>query len=474
MKKIIAVILSLVMMTAVFSFGVNAQIKEKSVVGTVVYIPYTTKAPDMTPGSIDESWGDVVLHIDKETKNAGMWAHMINSTKRAKPDDVEVDMYAMFDDKNMYFAFYSEDRNVLGGVIPWHGDSLSLMMEVDNPNLTYICPDDPERQGQDTAFGFGLVLDSDDYTAVPSEGLVEPSMEEYRGAFYIKFAIPFKEMGIKDQSLVDGQSINVNLLRTSATTVEADGYDGWLYWGNAFDQSLGVAPYYVADSPNAKGPNTFILKKTTTKAIVTDRLLSEAEYLSILGGGEQPAPEEEKVTLKSEPSSWAKTEVLGALDAGLIPEELSDGFSKGISRGDLAKILSKLLDKVCPNAAQKSDVTFIDTGDPDVIRAANLGIVNGYEQPDGRFMFKPENTLKRSEMTAIINRVAKLCGKTVEGFDSEVKFSDTASHWCNKELGWPVHNGIVKGTSATTFSPENTLTVEQTIMMIYRTYEALK
>ena len=77
-------------------------------------------------------------------------------------------------------------------------------------------------------------------------------------------------------------------------------------------------------------------------------------------------------------------------------------------------------------------------------------------------------------MSAIINRVAKLCGKKVTGFDSEVKFTDTANHWCKSELGWPVHNGIVKGTSATQFSPENTLTTEQTIMMIYRTYEALK
>ena len=100
--------------------------------------------------------------------------------------------------------------------------------------------------------------------------------------------------------------------------------------------------------------------------------------------------------------------------------------------------------------------------------AASLGIVKGYE--DGEF--KPGKTLKRSEMAVVLNRIAALLGAETNGFDAEVAFADVADHWCKAELGWPVHTGIVKGTSDTTFSPENTLTREQTIVMVYRTLNA--
>ncbi len=175
----------------------------------------------------------------------------------------------------------------------------------------------------------------------------------------------------------------------------------------------------------------------------------------------------------AEPSAWALEEVNAAIAAGLVPAELQNGYTDGISRGQLALMLSSLLEKTGAALPEAGEAAFTDTTDANVLAAANLGIINGYAQDDGSFMFKPENTLKRSEMAAIINRVAKVLGAETTGFDAEVKFEDTAAHWCNSELGYPVLMGIVKGTSDTTFSPENTLTVEQTIMMVYRTFTAL-
>ncbi len=175
----------------------------------------------------------------------------------------------------------------------------------------------------------------------------------------------------------------------------------------------------------------------------------------------------------AEPSAWAAEEVNAAIAAGLVPEELQAAYTNGISRGQLALMLSSLLTKTGATLPVAGEAAFTDTTDANVLAAANLGIINGYKQDDGTFMFKPENTLKRSEMAAIINRVAKVLGAETTGFDAEVKFEDPAAHWCNSELGYPVHMGIVKGTSDTTFSPENTLTVEQTIMMVYRTFTAL-
>lgn len=174
-----------------------------------------------------------------------------------------------------------------------------------------------------------------------------------------------------------------------------------------------------------------------------------------------------------QPSPWAAGEVGQAISLGLVPDELQSGYTKGISRGALSKMLSIILDKAYGGTPADTSASFVDTSDADVLKAANLGIINGYRQEDGSYRFKPDNTLKRCEMTAVVNRVARLCGQSVDGFDGEVRFTDTRDHWCGKELGWAVHNGIVKGTTDTTFSPENTLTVEQTIIMVYRLYSAV-
>ncbi len=179
------------------------------------------------------------------------------------------------------------------------------------------------------------------------------------------------------------------------------------------------------------------------------------------------------VSAKEQPSAWAADEVNAAISSGLVPDAVQQNYTKGISRADLSKILSKLLDMVYGKAPNSSSAKFTDTTDSDVLNAANLGIINGYKQNNGTYMFNPNNTLKRCEMAAIVNRVAKLCGITTTGYDSLVTFADTAEHWCKGELGWPVYAGIVKGTSATTFSPESTLTTEQTIMMVYRLYTKL-
>ena len=181
-----------------------------------------------------------------------------------------------------------------------------------------------------------------------------------------------------------------------------------------------------------------------------------------------------------QPSSWAAAEVNAAIALGIVPPELQENYTKGISRSNLAKLLVSVMAKksgvsesdfVSTNGA---DGKFTDTSDKYISAIAGLEIVNGYKQSDGTYKFKPSNTLKRSEMAAVVNRVAKYFGKNTSGYDKEVNFKDTADHWCKSELGWPVHSGVVKGTSATEFSPENTLTTEQTILMAYRLYNSLK
>jgi len=180
------------------------------------------------------------------------------------------------------------------------------------------------------------------------------------------------------------------------------------------------------------------------------------------------------VTADDTPSEWAQAEVEKAISLGLIPEANQMNYKVGIYREELAAMLRPLLEKCYSGKTPATETSpFRDTDSEDVLYLYSLGILNGYEQKDGTFLFCPEKELKRSEMAVILSRIAKLCGKTTDGYDESVTFIDTVSHWCRKELGYPVAMGIIKGTSATTFSPEKVLTTEQTILLVLRTYEAL-
>ena len=482
MKKIISIVLAVLMLTALVAFPVSAA----DPLGTVVEAKYSKTAPNMADGVIDDSWGEKVAHIDKKSPNAGItqYSDPHDGTGLFIPETTSFDAYMRWTDDTLYLCFSSHDDCYIGDVDAARGDGFQFDAVYGVTDIShYSSALASEKAEYEFGYTYLINVDVDDYSssAYYAAADIEFSLfwNEKEKTKVGKLAIPFANLGLgKKEAAKDGDYISFVMLCIEAMDGDPTGYTGWLEWGDFFNAEKGIpAPagqeelYYVPASMNTKTSTANTIKLVGKADGETE---TPATPETPETPAEKPTVTEDPTPLKGAPSTWAEAEVKNAIEAGLVPEELQDNYTSGISRGELSKILSALLDKVYGNAPEKSDAQFNDTTDADVLKAANLGIINGYKQADGSYDFKPENTLKRSEMTAIINRVAKLCGKETTGFESEVTFTDTASHWCNKELGWAVHNGIVKGTSATTFSPENTLTIEQTIMMIVRTFDALK
>ena len=48
------------------------------------------------------------------------------------------------------------------------------------------------------------------------------------------------------------------------------------------------------------------------------------------------------------------------------------------------------------------------------------------------------------------------------------KFTDLTADWYKKAVSWAAANGIINGTSDTTFSPDATVTYEQIATIFYR------
>lgn len=95
---------------------------------------------------------------------------------------------------------------------------------------------------------------------------------------------------------------------------------------------------------------------------------------------------------------------------------------------------------------------------------SKLGIVTGYE--DGTY--KPEETVTRAEMAALIARI--------QGYDETAKggantvFTDVpASHWASGYVAQASNQGIVNGYGDGTFGPEDPVLYEQAVKMIMAT-----
>lgn len=77
--------------------------------------------------------------------------------------------------------------------------------------------------------------------------------------------------------------------------------------------------------------------------------------------------------------------------------------------------------------------------------------------------FSPDSNTTRAMMAAILWRMAG--EETPQGSSG---FTDLDADWYRDAVAWATENGITQGTSTTTFSPDNHLTREQFVTMLYR------
>ena len=115
------------------------------------------------------------------------------------------------------------------------------------------------------------------------------------------------------------------------------------------------------------------------------------------------------------PSSWAQDVVSAAIAAGIVPENLQQNYTEAVSRGEVAEMFIRLLEKssgkdinaiLAEKGVQINPTAFTDTTDKNVLAANALGIINGV----GNHRFDPNGTFTRAQITAILNRTAKVLG----------------------------------------------------------------
>ncbi len=116
--------------------------------------------------------------------------------------------------------------------------------------------------------------------------------------------------------------------------------------------------------------------------------------------------------------------------------------NSGITRAEFVKLISGIVEKVEGDAPAFSDVPETHAYYNEIIAAAKAGLVTGY--PDGTFL--PDNTLKRSEIVTILNRLTKR-NIVTSNTEKITKFTDIAGHWAAPQIiaasCTPITDGII-------------------------------
>lgn len=99
---------------------------------------------------------------------------------------------------------------------------------------------------------------------------------------------------------------------------------------------------------------------------------------------------------------------------------------------------------------------------------SNLGVINGYDDGNGNFSFKPENNVTRAEFTAMLLRTRGM-GSIGSTSLENPPFPDVTT----SDVSWAIANirtaremGIINGYDDGTFKPNNNVSYEEAIKMI--------
>ncbi len=180
---------------------------------------------------------------------------------------------------------------------------------------------------------------------------------------------------------------------------------------------------------------------------------------------------------------WAVEEISKASNYGLIPTSLSGGdLTRPISRRDFAVVSLLTYCRMGKTAAPDAGSNpFKDTSDPDVLRAYQVGIVDGTSATT----FSPNDNLTREQASTMLTRVYKkivLPGWTLAADSSfslnytpSGSFADqrSISAFAADSVSFMAAKGIVNGVGNNTFAPKNNVTRQEALAIAVRMTENL-
>lgn len=176
-------------------------------------------------------------------------------------------------------------------------------------------------------------------------------------------------------------------------------------------------------------------------------------------------------------SSWFATDYMELTSLELVPERfLSMDLTQSISRKEMCELAVVALEKITENVIEPARRDyFSDTDDIHVVKAHELGVVNG----DGNGKFRPNDNLTRQEFFVIINNFCNASAFSPNNAGASLAaFPDTnsVSHWAREAAEICVKYGYVNGSlegNQVYLKPKSPLSRQEAMTMLLRCFKGL-
>ena len=229
------------------------------------------------------------------------------------------------------------------------------------------------------------------------------------------------------------------------------------YWANLY--------HYDED---AEALNFEAAVKIDEDGSVTIPFTHASQYAIVIDTHSHATVDVSDIFVDVAPNAWYKDAVQYAYDQGLMTGVSDTEFAPEATttRAMIVSILARLENVTTAEAAGFADVDDNDWYATAVNWAANVGVVNGYEDNT----FKPNTAITREQLAAILMNYA-----TYKGYDvsaradlSHYSDADSISSWANDVLLWAVAEGLLTGVTDDTIAPQAHATRAQVAAILQR------
>lgn len=257
----------------------------------------------------------------------------------------------------------------------------------------------------------------------------------------------------------------------SVTNERADPHHLYQLKGNLYCADYTMYEWYMDETDKQENIGTYqaIVRRNSNGSWT---LL----YLTKKGGTLDDATLSAFQAAYNQPSDWAKAEVSAAQSAGLGVDLSGDpGWQDQSTRLQFAQVAVQMVEAATGQPLEAAPAgTFADCQDTAVLKAYRAGIVNG----TGNDAFTPNGTITREALATMLWRAVDYlrqqgidAGLPSGGNLSGYQDAGSISPWASASIAALNASGIMQGTSATTLSPQNPCTVEQSVLLAYRTLQ---
>ena len=361
--------------------------------------------------------------------------------------------------------------------------------------------DDILDELENTAKGDQITIDMGDETKVPAEIFESVAGKDVDVTFDLGDDLSWTVNGkdIPDDAALADLDLGVNLdthgipvnvintitgeVGTVQITLAHDGEFGFTmtltaplgkenagYWANLYHYKVngGEADREdpLGDDERAEALNFEAAAKIDEDGSVKIPFSHASQYAIVIDTNSHATVDVSDLFIDVAPNAWYKDAVQYAYDQGLMTGVSATEFApeQTTTRAMIVSILARLEGVESAQAAGFADVDDNDWYATAVNWAANVGVVNGYEDNT----FRPNTAITREQLAAILMNYAVYKGEDVSNRADLTSYTDQPSTWAEETMQWAVAEGLISGMTNTELQPQGNATRAQVAAILQR------